>query len=65
MLSGLIVSTGAAALFSFVVEAASPADAATRFPEQPKSAVDKARTMMDADRARTITRSDIPHLSVW
>jgi hypothetical protein len=41
--SGLMVSTGAVALaaglFSFVVEDASPEDAATRFPEQPPAMI--------------------------
>jgi len=43
MRSGLMVSTGAGALavalFSFVVDAASPEDDATRFPEQPQASV--------------------------
>lgn len=38
--SGLTVSiAGAAALFGFVVDAASPEDEATRFPEQPTASV--------------------------
>src|SRR5690242_9280136 len=65
MLSGLMVSTGAAALFSFVVEVASPDDDATRFPEQPHRLPSIIRHSTVTDRVRGLTRFIIPHLSVW
>ncbi|HSC57500.1 MAG TPA: hypothetical protein VLC51_09865, partial [Nitrospira sp.] len=65
MLSGLMVSTGAATLFSFVVEVASPDDDATRFPEQPQRVPSIIKHSTVTDRVRGLTRFVIPHLSVW
>ncbi len=63
MLSGLMVSTGVAALFSFVVEVASPDDDATRFPAQPHRVPSIIRHSTVTDRVRGLTRFVIPHLS--
>ena len=64
-LSGLMVSTGAAALFVLSVEAASPEEVATRFPEQPVIIAPKSKQVNAAVKTGRIAFSDIAHLFLW
>jgi hypothetical protein len=62
MLSGLTVSTGAAAPFPFAVEDASPEDDATRFPEQPPVAAKTPRHNSIKTALYGFARLNILHL---